>query len=230
MGRFDALTREVLEQRYIVEGVNAIDIAKEFGCSEALVRARIRDWKINPGRSRRAPKMVVPWNLGLTKHTDPRLAMLSLMHEGENNPMAGKKAWNRGIKREDDPRVEKMVKAMRDGFNTSETRYKMALAKVGMKGEHANNWKGGISFGSNYILENGEYQHRVVAQRILGRSLTSEEHVHHKDANTYNNSPENLIVLSGQDHLRLHSQMKIVPNLDQIEWLKSMGFCFKELV
>lgn len=47
--------------------------------------------------------------------------------------------------------------------------------------------------------------HRVVAMRTLGRRLTGEEVVHHKDENKLNNDPSNLEVMSASEHGRLHS-------------------------
>jgi len=51
----------------------------------------------------------------------------------------------------------------------------------------------------------GRHEHRVVAEALIGRPLRSDEHVHHKDENKQNNSPENLIVLSASEHLALHA-------------------------
>ena len=52
----------------------------------------------------------------------------------------------------------------------------------------------------------GRHEHRVVAEKAIGRPLRSDEHVHHKDENKHNNSPENLEVMHWLDHLRLHGQ------------------------
>jgi hypothetical protein len=48
------------------------------------------------------------------------------------------------------------------------------------------------------------FEHRVVAERVIGRFLALGEAVHHIDRNPRNNSPENLRVLSVPDHKRLH--------------------------
>lgn len=39
---------------------------------------------------------------------------------------------------------------------------------------------------------------------IIGRKLTHTEVVHHIDGNKKNNSPENLLVMSQSDHVKLH--------------------------
>lgn len=49
------------------------------------------------------------------------------------------------------------------------------------------------------------YEHVLVAEENLGRSLKEGEEVHHEDRNRANNSPENLFVFrSKSDHARYH--------------------------
>lgn len=50
-----------------------------------------------------------------------------------------------------------------------------------------------------------EYEHRVVAEEMLDRPLKEGEQVHHLDENRENNSPDNLLVLSGPMHAKLHT-------------------------
>jgi hypothetical protein len=45
---------------------------------------------------------------------------------------------------------------------------------------------------------------RQVMQAVLGRSLESWEHVHHKDHDFTNNDPSNLEIVSASDHAKLH--------------------------
>lgn len=59
---------------------------------------------------------------------------------------------------------------------------------------------------TTYRKLHGRHEHRVVAEAMIGRSLKSDEHVHHKDENKHNNSPENLEVMHWLDHLRLHGR------------------------
>jgi hypothetical protein len=48
------------------------------------------------------------------------------------------------------------------------------------------------------------YQHRVVAEQILGRPLESFEHVHHLNQVKTDNRPENLTVVDGRAHVEEH--------------------------
>jgi hypothetical protein len=58
---------------------------------------------------------------------------------------------------------------------------------------------------TTYRKLHGRHEHRVIGEKIAGRSLRTDEHVHHIDHDKHNNKPENLIVLSKQEHARLHA-------------------------
>ena len=47
--------------------------------------------------------------------------------------------------------------------------------------------------------------HRLIMEHRLGRRLAVSEHVHHRDGNRLNNTPENLAVLSAGIHSALHN-------------------------
>ncbi len=79
---------------------------------------------------------------------------------------------------------------------TQEVRAKLRDARLG-KGE----CKG-------YSKIYGRLAHRVVAEQTLGRPLTQNEVVHHRDGNRYNNEPENLVVFPTLgDHSRFHTEL-----------------------
>ena len=49
-------------------------------------------------------------------------------------------------------------------------------------------------------------EHRLVAEKHLNRFLGKDEVVHHIDGNTINNCIENLLVLSADEHIKLHKK------------------------
>lgn len=100
---------------------------------------------------------------------------------------------------------------------TEEVRRKLSNAHKGKRTGSANaRWKGGLQMrngrlnrlvgvdhpmatASGYVLE-----YRLVMAEKLGRFLTVNEHVHHVDLDVSNNDPENLVLLTPSQHMRLH--------------------------
>jgi len=57
----------------------------------------------------------------------------------------------------------------------------------------------------HYVSDGSVYYHRHVASIKLGKWLTKEDHVHHIDENRLNNSPDNLEVLTAEQHAIIHN-------------------------
>jgi len=58
--------------------------------------------------------------------------------------------------------------------------------------------------GRGYVKYMGRHEHRVVAEKMLGRPLRRGEVVHHTDGDKLNNDPSNLVVMRQGEHMREH--------------------------
>jgi hypothetical protein len=57
-------------------------------------------------------------------------------------------------------------------------------------------------------VEVNVFEHILVMEKKLGRSINKGEHIHHIDGNKKNNDPHNLTLLSASEHGKLHGKEK----------------------
>ncbi len=58
---------------------------------------------------------------------------------------------------------------------------------------------------NGYIWRGGDREHRIVAERLVGRPIRGDEHVHHKNGLKWDNRPGNLEILTASEHTKTHA-------------------------
>ena len=60
-------------------------------------------------------------------------------------------------------------------------------------------------------------EHKIIAERVLGRELKRDEMVHHIDFDGSNNSHDNLLICDRAYHTWLHNRMRRDPYWSQFK-------------
>lgn len=85
-----------------------------------------------------------------------------------------------------------------------------SIKPINLSGYEKKEWKEPCY---RYADDSGRYVvrrcHVVIAEKTLGRSLYSNEIVHHLDGNYLNNVPDNLVILTKAQHYRTHYSLQI---------------------
>lgn len=96
-------------------------------------------------------------------------------------------------------------------YNDVNYKEKLAIQKTKEKN---NNWKDGIHINKEgrklILIDNKKYQyeHRLIAEKVLGRNLKTNEIIHHIDLDVTNNKNNNLLICSISYHKYLHHKIK----------------------
>lgn len=121
----------------------------------------------------------------------------------ENLSIALKKAWKNPKNKLNI--YEKMIGNKNPFFGKHHTKEAKEIMSKKMSGKNHPNWKGGIYYQKDYVIINGEWEHRKVMEEKIGRKLLSEERVHHINAIKDDNRPENLDLFDNDsEHIKFH--------------------------
>lgn len=91
------------------------------------------------------------------------------------------------------------------------------------RGQDSASFKGGTTIDKDgYVRVRGaglfRLEHRLIAERALGRPLRAGEVVHHFDEDKTNNTPSNLLICTDAYHRLIHARMDALAACGHADW------------
>lgn len=188
--------QEWLREKYYVQELSLADIAELTG----ITRKNVEYWMNKFGLKRRNDE---------TRYTKRYLEKISETGKG-------RVPFSKGLTKHDHPSIMRISEKL--------------------SGENSPKWKGGVCITNSgyrmirepshpkadkdgYVLE-----HRVVMEFVLGRLLTDDDVVHHRDLNRQNNISTNLFVFPNSSaHTSFHNYKRIHdPNITEEKFMEEI--------
>lgn len=207
------VTKEWLEQEYITNGRSGNDIQAELQINKSALWRLMRKLGV-----RKVTQDIVVERTWLKQRYTVDIAPVEVIAAEANCSVDTIKSWASlwGLKRGHEFQRTEEGRSRYSIPHTDEAKAKMSVSKTKLDDGYTRGKK--VGKGSR------RYLHRVIAEEVLGRPLTITDLVHHMDCDKTNHHPMNLLVIERETHSALHIVMRRNPNLDQIKWLRDMGF------
>lgn len=150
-------------------------------------------------------KFSLPRRTGKDVYTERHLKKMS-------ESMMGNTPYNKGLTKHDHP--------------------SMMQLSLKNSGKGSSTWNGGVNhtngyrkiWSENHPLSDARgyvFEHRLVMEKMVGRYLTKEEVVHHRDRVRDNNSPENLFLFpNNSSHHIFHGEQLRNPSITEEEFME----------
>jgi len=227
MRQIDEISKEEVVKTYLKTNLNLKQAAKKLDCSMRTLPAVLKKFELKPkprsrctGVGSRTKFKELADKEWLKKELETKTYSQIAEAIGTTPGNVADKVLRYGLRAENyDP-----VQAMNEG---RKKRY-----PNGRFGKEASNWKGGRrKTGKGYIYVHMPdhphackagyvMEHRLAAEKKIGRYLDVQEDVHHVNEDKLDNRPENLMVLTRSEHKTLHHK-QLRDEISRLELIRS---------